>query len=282
MEKPTSSYFHLGSFLLSRIGSFAFLHVNVVILFVFLLNDPLSLGWNTIDAREVLGAKECEKFNLHNFLVNFGWFLTWWIQHSGMARKKFKEMTGLLDHPIERALFGTVANVVLLNFIWRWRPVTNCERWDPLQTSVVATLISLPIIAIALFVILYFLYVFTDHVFGTARYAIAPGTKSKPQISWVFPYNMVRHPTAAGFLFFFWSIPSYTPNHIYFAALWTAFILAGTSFEEKGLVNEFGHEYIQYRQQVGQFFPRMKWFAKTFTGSGSSSKTATKRSSKKS
>jgi len=280
MQENKSNYFHLGSYLLSRIGSFAFLHINFAVMMNFLANDPLGLGGNTIDAREVGDAKTCVKFDLHNFLVDFGWFLTWWIQHSGMARKRFKEATGLLDHPIERALFGTVANVVLLNFLFRWRPITTCERWDLFQTSWVAALVSLPIIAVALFVVLYFLYVFTDHVFGTARYAIAPGTHRTPQISWVFPYNMVRHPTAAGFLFFFWAIPSYTLNHVYFAALWSAFILAGTKFEETGLVNEFGQEYVQYRQQVGQFFPRMKWFAKTFTGGGGKA-SSSKRSSKK-
>jgi len=276
-EKIGSDYFHLGSYLLARIGSFALLHVNFVVMLLFLLNDPFNWGFNTIDAHEVRG-KDCQKFDVHSFFQNLGWFMVWWIQHSGMARKAFKQVsernvfhdvvqaTGLWQHPLERPLFGTVSNIVLFNFLYRWRPITDCERWDIFHTSLTAWAISLPVIGLALFVILYFFYTFHDHVFGTARYKIPPGTTVEAKISNVFPYNMVRHPTAASFLYFFWVIPSYTPNHVYFATLWTLFILAGTSFEEKGLESEFGHEYNAYRQRVGQYFPRMKWFADKFYG----------------
>ena len=73
---------------------------------------------------------------------------------------------------------------------------------------------------------------------------------------------MVRHPASGGFILFFWgfALMARGLNHVLYAAIWTAFILLGTYFEEKGLVREFGDAYIAYRKQVWAFFPKPAWF----------------------
>lgn len=56
----------------------------------------------------------------------------------------------------------------------------------------------------------------------------------------------------------YWAIPSYTPNHILLASLWTVFILVGTLiFEEGGLrgPSEFGKAYETYANQVSGLYP---------------------------
>jgi len=101
-----------------------------------------------------------------------------------------------------------------------------------------------------------------DHVFGTSRH-ILKKEKVSHDIFVHFPYGMVRHPAATGFLWMFWAIPSWSANHIFYAACWSLFIIVGTHFEEGGLRGahgEFGKKYLVYAKQVGMFFPLPRWF----------------------
>lgn len=78
----------------------------------------------------------------------------------------------------------------------------------------------------------------------------------------LYPPSRSRHPAAAGFLWMFWALPSYSTNHIFYALQWTVFILIGTLFEEGGLVREdaFGKQYAKYKKQVSAFIPRLGYF----------------------
>jgi len=76
-----------------------------------------------------------------------------------------------------------------------------------------------------------------------------------------FPYGLVRHPAASGFLWMYWFLPAYTPTHILLASLWTIFILVGTlEFEEGGLrgEDEFGKAYVEYSKNVAALYPTPK------------------------
>jgi hypothetical protein len=75
--------------LLSR---FAFIGTHVVFFywFNFLLNDPFSVGTNTLDARKVLPEGQCQHFNKENALFDLGLFALWWGTHSTFARKAYK------------------------------------------------------------------------------------------------------------------------------------------------------------------------------------------------
>ena len=77
------------------------------------------------------------------------------------------------------------------------------------------------------------------------------------------PYGIVRHSAAAGFLWLFWSFPSYTTNHLFYTLQWTIFILVGTLFEEGGIKKddtEFGRQYKKYSSAVSAFIPRIVFF----------------------
>lgn len=78
-----------------------------------------------------------------------------------------------------------------------------------------------------------------------------------------------RHPAASGFLWIYWSLPSYTPNHLLLATLWTVFIVIGTLvFEEGGLrsSDEFGRNYEAYAKEVPALYPNLAYLASFFTG----------------
>jgi protein-S-isoprenylcysteine O-methyltransferase Ste14 len=69
-------------------------------------------------------------------------------------------------------------------------------------------------------------------------------------------YKSVRHPLMLGFLVAFWCAPTMTYSHLLFAAAMTAYILIGTSMEERDLIAQHGERYLDYRRRTSRFFPR--------------------------
>ena len=156
-------------------------------------------------------------------------FLVWWATHSGLSRRVVKQALGL---------------------------------WVFVDTPWYLFLISVPIIGFCFFLILGFFWTLPDHVFGTSRHEVRK-TPFIPKLIISFPYGMVRHPAATGFLWLFWALPNYSPNHVLYALCWSVFIVLGTTFEETGIrsdTGDFGPVYEEYRKQVGMFFPLPRWF----------------------
>lgn len=164
-------------------------------------------------------------------------------------------------------MFAAIATIMWgINVVF-WKPISECSRWDPLAVPVRAWAVSGSIIALAVLLVVGFLWYLPDHVFGTSKYQYAPGTIPKGAIIKGFPYGLVRHPAATGFLWAYWALPAYTPNHIFLASLWTVFIVIGTLvFEEGGLKteDELGKKYLQYRQDVSAFFPNLNYLKSLF------------------
>jgi len=194
-------------------------------------------------------------------------FSLWIITHSGFSRRKYKEIVGLVDHPLERPLFAALAPVVWGINIHFWKPISSCDRWDPLSTPLPFALLSGLVGTLALLLILTFLWLMPDHVFGTSKYKYPQGKLPHSKISYSYPYGLVRHPAATGFLWIYLLLPSQTPNHLLLAGFWIVYILIATLvFEEGGLKSsdEFGAEYLKYRAQVPAFYPRPSALAALF------------------
>lgn len=254
------------SYYISRFNFIAVHAFTVFYWFPFLFNNPLNFPLvNTLDAKQTLPTDQCTSFDYdaakNNILL---WFFVWWVPHSGLSRKVVKQALGLWDHPIDRPLFGVFACIGITTWTHFWRPISNCPgtQWDLFSVDIKIWAFSGSVIAFSLFLILGFFWTMPDHVFGTSRHRQLVNPP-EPQLFVKFPYGMVRHPAASGFIWMFWAIPAWTPNHIFYATLWTIFIVVGTHFEEGGLRGsdgEFGSAYVKYAAQVGMFFPKLRWF----------------------
>jgi methanethiol S-methyltransferase len=154
-----------------------------------------------------------------------------------MARTVFKKLIGTYGSPFDRPLFGLASCLFLPAWTIFWRPITDCNRSDfSTLAAFLRPQVILGFVLVAVcftFVVAYF-FILPSHVFGTANYRVL---KEQPKLKIItgFPYGIVRHPAAAGFLWLFWSLPSYSTSHIFYAALWSVFIVIGTLFEESGL-----------------------------------------------
>jgi protein-S-isoprenylcysteine O-methyltransferase Ste14 len=266
-EEP---YFNTLSYVLSRFA-FVGIHLDFTLWLIYVFNDPLNfkafapfkIPTLDFDKNQIKSQATCTPLIMENLWNNVFFFALWWITHSGLARNVTKKALGLYEHPIERPLFGTIAIFMWFLTMYTWKPITNCTRWEVTETSKTTLIISGTIIMLGSLLVIALLWTLPDHLFGTEKHKYRQGQFPPHKvIKGTFPYGLVRHPGSTGLLWCFWALPSYTPNHILLASLWTIFIVIGTlQFEEKGILNdktEFGREYAEYRKEVWAFFPNFK------------------------
>jgi len=222
----------------------------------------------TLDARKVK-TEGCTKIIYDNLYLDLALLSAWWLQHSIMARKVVKQAMGTWGHPIDRPIFATASWITWFVSIHFWKPITDCSRFEPLKVSPTVWIVSGSIIAFGALLIVGLLWSLPGHVFGTDHWKWDAGKQPHGKLIRRFPYGLVRHPAAAGFLWIYWVLPSYTPNHILLGAFWTLFIVVGTLFFEEGGLHtedEFGKDYAIYSKEVNPFFPKPSCIYATLLG----------------
>jgi len=299
MTKDDAGILAWPAYLLSRIA-FVGTHLVVVYWIVFLFNNPLNFGpifgleWNTLDDTTPLPANACTPIIWDHVVYDVAIYMIWVGQHFIMARKKYKQLFGFWGtsffQPVERPIFACAAFVCWAVTLIYWKPITDCKGWDPLAVSPLVWVGSGIMISICLFEILGLLYTLPHHVFGTDRWKYPAGQYPVGKLITTFPYNLVRHPAASGFIWFYWFLPAYSPSHILLALLWSAFILIGTLVNEEGGLHgpdEFGQQYQEYCTHVSALYPNIESLKRAFgilpplVISGSAGKTESSQQDKK-
>ncbi len=181
------------------------------------------------------------------------------IQHSGMARRGFKERwTRLVPRPIERSTYVLFASGALALLFAFWRPIGD-PVWATDDGVVTTALTALSLLG--------FLIVFigTWHInhfdlFGLRQSWSALLRREPPAPRFVTPglYRVVRHPIYMGFLIAFWATPIMTIGHLVFAVATTGYVLVAIQLEERDLVRDYGSDYQRYRREVPMLTPLPK------------------------
>jgi protein-S-isoprenylcysteine O-methyltransferase Ste14 len=193
---------------------------------------------------------------LPSLAVNGALLMIFVLQHTIMARPRFKRAWArVLPPAIERSTFVLLASASLaVLFAW-WRPLPQ-PIWsvsDPIAAGALTALSLLGWVAVpaASFVINHF------DLFGVRqvwlRFLGRPYTPVHFRV--VGPYRFVRHPLMLGFLVAFWSTPTMSLGHLFFAVMTTGYILFGTWMEERDLAAEHGERYLEYRRRVPALIP---------------------------
>jgi methanethiol S-methyltransferase len=181
---------------------------------------------------------------------------TFALQHSIMARQFFKRAwTRVIPAPAERSTYVLFASLALLLLIRFWQPLLGAI-WtvsNPLGIKTLHVLFALGwgTVLVSTFLIDHF------ELFGLKQVWCFFSGKEFTGLRFVTPgpYRFVRHPLYVGFIVAFWSTPTMTSGHLFFAIMTTAYILVAIQLEERDLVNIHGEPYRNYQKSVSMLTP---------------------------
>jgi protein-S-isoprenylcysteine O-methyltransferase Ste14 len=190
-------------------------------------------------------------------LVNAGLLGLFAIQHSVMARPRFKRwIEQYIPVAAERSTYTLIASVLLLALFYFWQPMGGTvwhvgSRWGQLALNA-GMLFGFLVVLVTTFLINHF------DLFGLRQVWLYFRNQPYRPLNFATPgpYRRVRHPLYVGWIIAFWSTPHMTVAHFVFAALTLAYILIAIRFEEKDLVDAHP-EYARYRERTPMLIPNL-------------------------
>ena len=196
-----------------------------------------------------------------SLLINAGLLGVFAIQHSGMARQRFKRWwTRFVPQPIERSTYVLFSSLALILLYWQWRPLPDVI-WS--VESGGGQAVAQALFAVGwLIVLLATLMIHQFDLLGMRQVWLRFQDLPYRDLGFRTPglYKYVRHPIQVGFLIALWATPAMTVGHLIFALVITGYVLIAVKmFEERDLLKQFGPLYENYREQVGGFLPKGRY-----------------------
>jgi protein-S-isoprenylcysteine O-methyltransferase Ste14 len=195
----------------------------------------------------------------HALLINAGLLTLFALQHSIMARPGFKKWwTMFVPEPIERSTYVLLASICLIVLFYYWQPLGGVI-WDVESPVLRLALQTLSMIGFTIVLVSTFLINHFD-LFGLRQvwYYLQGRPYESLPFRTPFFYKYVRHPLYLGFLIAFWSTPTMTAAHLFFAIMTTGYILTAIQLEENDLVKTFGKRYRDYKQSAPMIIPFLR------------------------
>jgi protein-S-isoprenylcysteine O-methyltransferase Ste14 len=179
------------------------------------------------------------------------------LQHSGMARRSFKDwLARFFPEAAERSTYVLLSSAALLLLFAGWRPLGGVV-WE--VESPAGRILLYGLFASGWLIVLLTTFLI-DHfdLFGLRQVWLYLRGRSYAPLGFRTPgpYKLVRHPLYVGWLLAFWATPVMTATHLLFALATTGYILAAIRLEEQDLVTAFGETYAEYRRRVPMLVPR--------------------------
>lgn len=192
-------------------------------------------------------------------LINAALLTLFALQHSVMARPAFKKWwTRIVPEPIERSTYVLFASICLIVLFYYWQPLGGVI-WDVESPVLRLALQTLSMAGFSIVLVSTFLINHFD-LFGLRQvwlYAMGKHYETLPFRTPLF-YKYVRHPLYLGFLIAFWSTPTMTVAHLFFAIMTTGYIMTAIQLEENDLVKAFGKRYREYKQSAPMIIPFLR------------------------
>lgn len=187
-------------------------------------------------------------------LLNAGLSLAFFIQHSTMVRKSFRQfLSRFLPDAYNGAIYSITSGIFLFLVVIFWQSASSLFEAEGITRIFMRILYLLPVAGFA----------WGSKALGFFDPAgikgildYQKGRKPRPVVFTVKgPYRWVRHPLYLFMIVMIWSCPNLTKDRLLFNILWSAWIFVGTLLEERDLVEHFGDAYREYQQKVSMLFP---------------------------
>jgi len=177
------------------------------------------------------------------------------LQHSAMARRRFKERLRGAPAALERSTYVLATAAVLAAIVLLWQPLPQ-PVWQVDHGAARAVLWALHG---AGWLIVFASTWMLSHaaLFGLSQARdYAAGTPPEP-VPFATPcfYRLVRHPMMTGFLLLLWAAPEASAGRVLLNLGLTAYILAGTALEERDLHRTLGAAYVAYARRTPRLLP---------------------------
>lgn len=202
-------------------------------------------------------ADDTVRAPLTALVVNFSLLMFFALQHSGMARRGFKNWaTRYVPHAIERSTYVLAACLAMGLLFWQWRPLPGIvwDVQDPATRRWIWVLYAAgwTLVGAGCFMCNHL------HLFGLGQViAYFRGHDYvQPMFRMSMVYRYVRHPLMLGFLITFWSAPTMTSGRLLLAGVSTLYILIAIRLEERDLIVTIGKSYARYMRQTSSLIPR--------------------------
>lgn len=192
-------------------------------------------------------------------LVNTALLLLFGLQHSVMARPRFKAWwTRFVPSAIERSVYVLASSAVLIATYVLWQPIPAAV-WS-VQNAAASTLLTgfyftgVGLVLYATFLI--------DHfdLFGLRQVTLYFRNREYRERHFKLPllYRVIRHPLYLGWILTFWAAPLMSAGHFLFALVMTGYIFVAIPLEERDLAALHGEPYRRWRARTPAFIPRIK------------------------
>ena len=196
--------------------------------------------------------------------INSGLMILFALQHSLMARQRFKQVwIRLIPQEVERSTYVLFSGAVLLILCLCWRRIAG-TAWHVDNAFLRAALTAMQVCGWGWAVVSSFLI---NHLELVGLQQVYCKFTSQPEPKPMFHerslYKLVRHPLQLGILAGIWCAPTMTLTHLMLSAAMTVYIFVGLYFEEKDLLDTWGQAYESYQKRVPMILPIPKRMVRT-------------------
>ena len=236
------------------------LFYGIVAYLVFLIAFLYAIGFvsNIIVPKSIDSGSETTF--LYSIFINVILLSVFALQHSIMARPKFKEwFNSIFSQAMERSTYILLSSLALILIYWQWQPITTIiwETENTVLSGIITGIFFLGwlIVLLSTFMINHF------ELFGLAQIFdnLTNKQTANPKFQTNYLYKIIRHPIMLGFLIAFWATPTMTVGHLLFSLVTTMYIFIAVKYlEEKDLRKFIGEKYETYQKEVPMIVPFTK------------------------
>lgn len=195
-------------------------------------------------------------FSWQSILINTALFLIFPLQHSIVVRPHIKEqIQKIVPKLLERSIYVGTSGIAMLIVLFGW------QQFGPMLYQFETSWPFDVVFYLALFSITLALRNLNHHsMFGLKQgYVLLKGSEMPvDDLKTTGLFKYVRHPLTSLLIVTLWAHESMTAGRLQWNLLFTVYALIGTFFEERDLIRKYGQSYLEYRNRVPAFIPRMK------------------------